>query len=367
MPSCETFDLIDLAAMSDPHANPPSRTVYYVEDRLEPSLSSTESTLFQPSICGELDYLDEGGANFIFRLSPCPSPLPGIDVDATNPLQGRLLRLRKDIPLVASTTTQYEAFNSIFAPIFPPENLVQLQRVRLDTDLRKTINCLLQSHPNRPLQRQQDFFAETEEFGFLIEDLSPDSDEQLLQLKPKWLIQSRNAPPSATRCRTCALRAQRASRHSGTATDAQTICPLELVSENLATRTQAAARLTQDDHLREYLVCNAPTLLRLLRDRQERLDRLGVIGVAEGDDLVDLCTAMTLRDCTLFIKKKSSWKGGGVEARLADLDLKSPLKVTRWREVERGLIDEGWYVNGEPEEVWRREKVCLLSRRDPRR
>ena len=35
------------------------------------------------------------------------------------------------------------------------------------------------------------------------------------------------------------------------------------------------------------------------------------------------------------------------EARLGDLDLKSPAKASSWIALERQLIDEGWYTRDE--------------------
>jgi inositol-pentakisphosphate 2-kinase len=52
----------------------------------------------------------------------------------------------------------------------------------------------------------------------------------------------------------------------------------------------------------------------------------------------------------------------GIEARLGDLDFKQPEKLGRWKDVERQLIDEGWYVNAEAKAVWSEERVCQLSR-----
>ena len=60
----------------------------------------------------------------------------------------------------------------------------------------------------------------------------------------------------------------------------------------------------------------------------------------------------------MFLKRS----GNHVEARLADLDLKQPEKLSQWKKVEQGLIDHGWYSNDEEKGVWKEEKVCLLSK-----
>ena len=47
---------------------------------------------------------------------------------------------------------------------------------------------------------------------------------------------------------------------------------------------------------------------------------------------------------------------------MGDLDFKQPEKLGRWKDVERQLIDEGWYVNAEAKSVWSEERICQLSR-----
>jgi inositol-pentakisphosphate 2-kinase len=100
------------------------------------------------------------------------------------------------------------------------------------------------------------------------------------------------------------------------------------------------------------------TLLRKLRSYQKTLDQKGVL-VGDVDD-ENFLTAMTLRDCTLFVKFKSEESGEKIEARLGDLDLKSKAKKERWRRSELELIEEGWYEGKEKAED-RQPLVCKLS------
>ena len=53
---------------------------------------------------------------------------------------------------------------------------------------------------------------------------------------------------------------------------------------------------------------------------------------------------------------------GSIEARLGDLDLKTSLgrKADYWRNIERRLIDEGWYTATEQDHA-RHGNHCLLS------
>lgn len=329
-----------------------SATVYFTYDeapRLHPQRpSSTEKSCSGTT----LQYLNEGGANFVFRI------LAGEEGNTLPTyLQGQLLRLRKDLPNVPSTQEQLLAYRNHFQPLFPEDHLVQYMPIELADGITATINDALKDL-KRPSRRQHDFLSEGELLGVLVTDMTPGPDDVLLQVKPKWLMQSRNAPADAQRCRTCALRAQRSSKKIRTATDAQETCPLGLVSTVDSDRRGAAQGVTENKALQEYLVNDAQPLLRMLRDNQQNLDRHGVLSTQQEDDVMDLCKAMTTRDCTLFLRLS----GSTVEARLADLDLKLPEKLDRWKKVETDLIDHGWYTNRERKEFWKQETTCLLSR-----
>ena len=100
----------------------------------------------------------------------------------------------------------------------------------------------------------------------------------------------------------------------------------------------------------EYL-SGEDNVLLLLRGLQEELDPHGVLALASEEGVEDMCKAMTLRDCTLFFRISLSSQGvdggeGRVEVKMADLDLKTPTaeKIQYWKDVERRLIDEGWYT-----------------------
>ena len=99
-------------------------------------------------------------------------------------------------------------------------------------------------------------------------------------------------------------------------------------------------------------------LLRQLRSYQVKLDQKGVLAGDVDDE--DFLTAMTLRDCTLFVKFQPAESGGKVEARLGDLDLKSRVKKEYWQRSELELIEEGWYEGKESTDD-RQPLVCQLS------
>jgi inositol-pentakisphosphate 2-kinase len=306
-----------------------------------------------PSHAIRLEYLNEGGANFVFRILPTSegNSLP-------SNLDGQLLRLRKDLPHVQASKQQLANYDEYFKPLFPEKHLIQHTPIELHNGLLTAINAALKDH-DRPSHRLQDFLPESESHGLLVTDMTPRPDDVLLQVKPKWLSQSPTAPTDAKRCRTCALRAQRASRKVKTATDAQESCPLALISSNEADRRQTAKAVSDNARLQDYLVNEAQPLLQTLRENQLRLDPKGVLHENSVEDILDVCTAMTLRDCTLFLKLS----GDSIDARLADLDMKQLNKLSQWKKVEQQLIDEGWYTNTEDKSFWTEERVCLLSRK----
>ena len=331
-----------------------SATAYFA-DQDGPRLYASEPTT--PSFKVVLEYLNEGGANFVFRI------LPSASTKSLPPyLDGKLLRLRKDLPLVQSAKDELASFDEHFAPLFSQGDVISFELIQLE-GITPVLNAALQNF-QRPHHRKHDFLTSDEPYGLLVTDMTPGPGDILLQVKPKWLSQSQNAPPGSKRCRTCALRAHRGSQKVRTATDKQESCPLELVSSNTLEREHSAAAITSDEKLQDCLIHKAQPVLQTLKRAQAELDREGVLNLSgstdstAGESVLDLCKAMTLRDCTLFLRRR----GDHVEARLADLDVKQPEKLERWRQVESELIGGGWYSNEEGEEVRKEERVCLLSR-----
>ena len=323
----------------------------YITDGEQPKLWSSEPA--KPSTKCTLEYLNEGGANFVFRMVAEPGQ------ELPLPLKGHLLRLRKDLPHVQSANEQVQAFNSYFKPLFDSRSVIEHHLIAIDEYFSEILDEALKSL-DREARRLNDFLPPDETHGLLVTDMTPKEGDVLLQVKPKWLTQSPNAPSNAKRCRTCALRAQRASKQIRTATDATEHCPLELISEKSEDRKKAAQNITQDEQLRDYLTTDVQLLLQTLRSSQKQLDPLGILGthVDDMDAVTTLCRAMTLRDCTLFLKRS----GDGIDARLADLDLKTAEKLDRWADGERKLISDGWYTNEEAKDIRKREVICLLSR-----
>lgn len=128
-------------------------------------------------------------------------------------------------------------------------------------------------------------------------------------------------------------------------------CPLGLTlpgSENLGlwgtviTFDESAALASK---MRLWL--RTTPLLPKLRSLQERLDPIGVLEGDPNDE--DFLAAMTLRDCTIYVRMVEGQDPRKWEARIGDLDLKSPAKSEYWRRIETDLIEEGWYEGKEKE------------------
>jgi len=371
-----------------------------------------------------LKYLAEGAANVIYRILP-PSTDPstaadlssepdGYDSDSPLPteisplqldprLQGRLIRLRKTLPSTAPVADSQHHFEDQIYPLFQPENLLEATLFHPSKCLLKACNTnlrFMERTGTRPLKRHNVYLVENEPHGCLITDMSSSLDDatsKCIEFKPKWLVQSPSAPAGARRCRTCALRAM---KRAGTEKESSkaSFCPLNLVSidrtklsifvdhilgvsahRHPSTDNGSAAR--EHDIMMKFLYKNP--LLDRLRTLQLDLDPDGVFKA----DLLspNFLAAMTLRDCTLFLKvlipplsnSQTLYKSSKIliqkkqvpttpnktiEARLGDLDLKtsSGSKAEYWRSLERKLIDEGWYGATEKDRV-QHENFCQLS------
>lgn len=224
--------------------------------------------------------------------------------------------------------------------------------------------------------------------GQADEDVEGDDvdDEDLFtlhEIKPKWLHQSPRAPEGAEQCRNCAREVQRNLKNG---TRNRVFCPLNLVkatdfprNQNVAGDIRRALNLSaaQSDNLQAWL--RGSTLLRRLRAAQWDLDHApekvvpdsssaaasGVPGSSssapasgpsssaaapggnDGDDnIAKYCLAMTLRDCSLFLRipRRPGAEAKDVAAKLADLDRKNyDSKHEYWEGMEDGLHEKDLY------------------------
>ncbi|KAL4908913.1 hypothetical protein BDW74DRAFT_74756 [Aspergillus multicolor] len=304
----------------------------------------TQLKSFELPIGTQLAYLAEGGANIIYRI------VPAIHQTLPPDYRGKLLRLRKDTPAGVSYQEIARNFDKTIRPLFKPEELVDQELVYLPKGLTQQCNEQLRAAElteQRPKQRRGIYLSLTEPFGLLVTDMTsfgnPGTD--LAELKPKWLLQSPSAPTGVRRCRTCALRDMKNqdARRVGAAA-ARSFCPLDLVSDKFEHVLRAAKFVKgYKDYTRlARVLYRNPTLLKLLA-HQRNLKDVGLYGPSPFSK--DKSLAMTLRDCTMFIKMPRNEKGR-VEIRLGDLDLKTAAggKAQYWLDLEHRLISEGWYM-----------------------
>ena len=290
--------------------------------------------VLEPSSAERLVYLAEGAANIVYRPFGPPSS-PSVEADlnsipdgctATPPptdyqplmrdpaLEGKLIRLRKDLPTTMPVNASWEHFHRIISPLFLESEVVTQTLFKITAQVIKNLNAdlrLQEAHRSRASKRHGTYLAEDETHGTLITDMSSDEVNMSLELKPKWLAQSPSAPPGSKRCRTCALTAMRRAKqdHHGT-DDLSSFCPLKLTSSDKVQVVEAVDRILTSSRFLELrredlraLIADwilQSSLIRRLKQLQIELDPIGVL---EGDLVSQsFLTAMTLRDCTLFLK-----------------------------------------------------------------
>lgn len=284
-----------------------------------------------------LEYLAEGAANVVYRIQQAPSsPSSGAGADLDelvdypptevslweNPVfAGKLLRLRKATPSAVAVSISDSQFTKHIAPLFPAKNLVGQELIGVTKSLIDDLNerlRLRESQGLRPEKRHGIYVDTSEEYGCLVTDMScrsiQNSAYTCLEFKPKWLSQSPSAPIGARRCRTCALGAKKAWTSSrGDGLDGHRIasfCPLGLVSGSKSVLTDTVASLVKQqcpEVKAEIDLCGRVVdflqqsrLLHHLQAIQMEKDPVGVLLANLSSS--DFLTAMTVRDCSLFLK-----------------------------------------------------------------
>ncbi|CAK7264848.1 Inositol-pentakisphosphate 2-kinase [Sporothrix epigloea] len=273
--------------------------------------------------------------------------------------------------------------------------------------------------------------AENIDVALLVEDMtaackepSYPSSTVIIQCKPKWLVQSPSAPVGARRCRTCALAAASATSPATDGAELKTghtknsmsyktkPCPLVLVAEPPSTSQEEVVlesalwdyvcehlgsavaftssspgspsiKLSSGPALSLALKRARPAITRWLRTTdffrrlaaiQADFDPCGALSVdssaagASALQLERLQTAMTLRDCTCFLRIKTSddpttSEPVVISAKLGDLDRKDGRrKLARWQMQERTLLSGRFYLGTEKP---RQSTQCWLERQRP--
>ncbi|KAI5205551.1 hypothetical protein AUEXF2481DRAFT_388535 [Aureobasidium subglaciale EXF-2481] len=318
-----------------------------------------------------LVYLAEGNANIVYSFRPTTNGA------VPQSARSRLLRLRKDKSFIQSTKSQFATFQQTFVPLFRPENLVEQELIALDGALIQNLNKELEVHEDTKLRkslRHGDRLA-LDKFGLLMTDMTARDGEYLFEIKPKWLLQSPDAPEDSIRCRTCALRLQRAHAKSQGAVmpNSGGFCPLSLVDDDVRERQRAFESIIKSqasgisdasvEKAVSFLAEEGYRVLKDLRKYQAQFDERGILSTSAEEVSDDYSKAMTLRDCVLFIRGSLDAFGDTADIRLADLDFKHthPDKIKKWMETEKVLVDGGWYKDPEDDEG--SEPACLLARR----
>lgn len=288
----------------------------------------------------ELEYLAEGAANVVYRIrfppsspsissdlelegngnTPPPSKTPPLSQDPR--LSGKLLRLRKQLPFTVPVIESQEYWEKTICPLFPTQNLVEQFLFKPSASLIKQCNNNLrrmEADGSRAYKRHSVYLVEGENYGTLITDMTctPTDHQASIEFKPKWLEQSPSAPAGSVRCRTCALRAMKSCIRKPSSRPVENLklgfCPLSLVSDD---REQVCAAVNivlelcrneerDDENLRRALVdfLHKSPLLRKLQMLQIEMDSVGVLDADLSQR--NFLTAMTIRDCTLFLKVRS--------------------------------------------------------------
>lgn len=290
-----------------------------------------------------LEYFAEGAANVVCKMSIEPSspsthseaysdmdgygpetpPPSEVPMDYFEPsLHGKLLRLRKDLPTATFVYKSQKDFEMHIKPHFETNEVVEQSVVKLPPHLVENCNVDLhrmEARGTRPSKRCGVYVKTNEGFGTLVTDMTSRPTEGMLSLefKPKWLAQSPTAPENAKRCRTCALRALNSSKQSEATNPSDSrlrpkaaFCPLALVSEDKKKLPFLATELLRCSDYPEYaskdmtsrlvIALSRSSILHKLKDLQVKLDPKGVLKTDPKER--DLLTAMTLRDCTLYLK-----------------------------------------------------------------
>ena len=291
-------------------------------------------------------YLAEGAANVVYRIyypSRC-----GRQMNFP-----QLLRLRKDLPSSVTSEDTVRNFRTRIAPLFPTNNLVHYTLCPLAEaeDLIARCNHSLRTREVSGLRskKRAGTYIAKDQNGILVTDMSPENSEAVMvEFKPKWLVQSPSAPQNATRCRTCALRDMRRATNVAPGRGHAEFCAFDLLSQDPEIVEHVATSIAKRAEVSRLLAgvwldAIQPILLKL-QTLQMAHNRVALSDFESKED-IDFSLAMTLRDCSVFVRLYEEHDFVDAEVRLADVDVKSPQggKREKWAEMERSLVEGGWY------------------------
>ncbi|KAL5411998.1 hypothetical protein PMIN06_003493 [Paraphaeosphaeria minitans] len=204
------------------------------------------------------EFLAEGAANAVFRLVPYSSQ-GGEETFVFEDRRGKIvekaklaekvIRMSKGKPKTLKYKEIMEGFETVVKPLFRKTEPSQKGASGPSTAIKLSINeslekfimnhegvaitpeaikaLLAEMHTHCPENRHIESHH-LEQRGILLPDMSSVPGSVItIEIKPKWLLQSPNAPRDAYLCRTCALQASRQSKKTAKGT---WICPLALVA-----------------------------------------------------------------------------------------------------------------------------------------
>lgn len=301
-----------------------------------------------------LEYLAEGAANVIFSVRSS-------NINASQGDESFVLRMRKDLPFTIPIDTAIEQYESRISPLFAsnPYFLLEPVKLKLSQETVETLNEELHKLENdglRPINRQGVYLPsfEQEPYGILLPNLYHGPGE-VIEFKPKWLVQSPSAPSDARNCRTCALNAMRRQKSSVRGRGDSGLCPFELLSSSDEILMSALMILWDDaETLILFTIAfkeKVQPVLRQLQRIQRRNNEVGLEDFTSSENK-DFSVAMALRDCSIFLKVTKSSSPLAVDitlVKILDLDLKDAGggKLAKWGSMEKELIDEGWYTKAD--------------------
>lgn len=343
-----------------------------------------------------LEFLSKGAANVVFRCRPCKdgprptsTPLQVIQITDNgnrarclghDAIQDMVIRVPRGMPKCLSGVEIMDGFTNHITPLFTSgleKHLMEHQLIALFPDV---VESLIKSGENGLIPVSNHAISQSR-WAIRLPDMSSIPGSSItVEVKPKWLTQSPDAPRDAIRCRTCAMQlVHPKSRESY-------ICPLRLVDgdyndlypwvhgvvqSSCKQRSAGFAPTSGSNEKRiadvstKYLVSgDGRKLLQHLRRLQGSLDPKGVLHRPPRPDSFDhnLRLAMTLRDCSLFLNvsynKTNEPNSINIISKLADLDFKSAEKIPDWAEKEGILHKEGMYTKKSKDDV-----DCWLARK----
>jgi inositol-pentakisphosphate 2-kinase len=363
-----------------------------------------------------MKYLAEGAANVVFtthRYAPTATAhKPCVFVSGMrreqlfDPLKfdNKVLRISKGHAKTGSCQEIMDGFEKNIRPLFNSfymvrgpvpvkvsyaEHLMNYEPVTLTKEVVEELTNEIDEESTR----QENLHIPVEEqTGILLPDMGSTPGESVtIEIKPKWLQQSPNAPQDAYRCRTCALEASRPEKDK----KPTYICPLQLLAGNatlirpyVRKKVEKAVKGFGESHpsnaelerivdrITRYLTTGkGHRLLQHLRRTQIQLDPHGIrardIQKATNPDFeANIMLAMTMRDTSMYIKvdysnpefgQSGSDDDDDIECKLGDLDSKAEGKLDDWEKKEKTLINGGWYTKLDPELERLHHEECLIS------